>query len=352
MDPIELTKTEKQYLSDELDKVSRSFALVIPTLEEPLNYQMGIAYLICRVVDNIEDCTQPLEWKALRFQEFHGLINEPAAAAQILTRWSRESWPGLTPDETAMMGERSGSMLWGIFASLPETVQSIIRHWSAEMANGMAIIEGPDRDVMSQEYDGILVLSEPADYNEYCFYVAGTVGHMATELAVRHYGLSDEIADQLIAGSESCGRGLQKTNILKDFAGDVGRGISYLPYVWHQEIDFTSLKLTGAPIEWTRKVLDDVVQELREATAYLLTLPYEASGYRMASLMSLLPAYQTLLLAAKKHDLLFTPKHQVKISRSTMMKCKWDAKSLLNNNDGVRKYSERLEREIAQALAS
>ena len=220
------------------------------------------------------------------------------------------------------------------------------------MADGMAIVEGPEQGTLLEEHDGILVLADASAYNDYCFYVAGTVGHMVTELAVHHYGLPDEIAEQLTASCEACGRALQKTNILKDFAKDLNRGISYIPYTWHQEIDCTSLNLAGAPIEWTRKVIGDVVQELHDATGYLTTLPYSASGYRMASLMSLLPAYQTVLLAAKMHKVLFTPAHQVKISRPTMMKCKLDAKLMLNNNEAIRGYSERLEREIEKALAS
>ncbi len=352
MDSIELTQAEKRYLSDEMEKVSRSFALVVPTLEEPFNFYTAVAYLVCRVVDNIEDCTQPFDWKDRRFQEFHQLLETPAIASNILASWGQELWPGLTPDETAMMGETTGLRLWEIYAKIPEGDRSAIRRWAAEMADGMAIIEGPERDKMLEEHDGILVLTNASSYNDYCYYVAGTVGHMVTELAVRHYGLSDEIASQLIASCEACGRGLQKTNILKDFAKDLKRGISYIPYSWHQEIDCTSLDLTGAPIEWTRKVIGDVVQELQDATDYLLPLPHEASGYRMASLMSLLPAYQTVLLAAKMHKVLFTPAHQVKISRPTMMKCTLDAKLMLNNNDAIRGYSDRLEREIEKALAS
>jgi uncharacterized membrane protein len=112
MDPIELTQAEKRYLSDEMEKVSRSFALVVPTLEEPFNFYTAVAYLICRVVDNIEDCTQPFDWKERRFQEFHRLLDEPAVAPQILAIWGQEMWPGLTQDETAMMGEITGMLLW------------------------------------------------------------------------------------------------------------------------------------------------------------------------------------------------------------------------------------------------
>jgi farnesyl-diphosphate farnesyltransferase len=54
---LELTQAEAEYLADTMQRVSRSFALVVPNLEEPLNHFVGIAYLMCRVADNIEDCS-------------------------------------------------------------------------------------------------------------------------------------------------------------------------------------------------------------------------------------------------------------------------------------------------------
>ena len=72
---LELTDAEKKYLDEMMNKVSRSFAIVVLNLEKPLNCYMAAAYLICRVVDNIEDCNQPFAWKWQRFQQFHRLID-------------------------------------------------------------------------------------------------------------------------------------------------------------------------------------------------------------------------------------------------------------------------------------
>lgn len=346
---LKLSDAEKTYLDDTMNKVSRSFAIVVRNLEEPLNDYMSTAYLLCRVVDNIEDCTQPFAWKEQRFQEFYQLIEEPANAPQILATWSQESWHGLTQDESEMMGSVRGLILWTIYAQIPQSSRSIIRRWVAEMADGMMRVEDPNQHPLLEDRAGVRVLATESDYNQYCYYVAGTVGHMATELVIVHYGLA-EVATRLLTNCEACGRSLQKTNILKDFAEDIGRGISYLPFTWHQEADCTPLSLAGAPRQWKKKVIDDVVQELHDATEYLLALPYDAAGYRMASLMSLLPAYQTLLLAAKRHELLFTPEHHVKISRPTLAKCKWDAHSMLTDNDAVKRYSQRLESAINSAL--
>jgi farnesyl-diphosphate farnesyltransferase len=334
-----------------MNKVSRSFAIVVLNLEEPLHGYMATAYLICRVVDNIEDCTQPFAWKQQRFQDFHRLIAEPASAPQILAVWSQESWPGLTQDELEMMGPARGLILWRIYAQIPERSRSVIRRWTSEMADGMLRVENPDQHPLLENRDGIRVLAAESDYNAYCFYVAGTVGHMATELVVDHYGLAEDVAIRLAASCEACGRGLQKTNILKDFAEDLGRGISYLPYTWHQEADCAPLSLAGAPVRWKKKVIDDVARELHDATEYVVALPYHAAGYRMASLMSLLPAYQTLLLAAKGHAMLFTTEHHVKISRPTFAKCQGVAQSMLTDNEAVRRYRLRLEGEIDAALA-
>ena len=80
---------------------------------------------------------------------------------------------------------------------------------------------------------------------------------MATELVVDHYGLAEDVAIRLSASCKACGRGLQKTNILKDFAEDLGGGIYYLPYTWHQEADFAPLSLAGAPMQWKKKVIDN-----------------------------------------------------------------------------------------------
>jgi len=348
---LDLTDAEKKYLDDTMNKVSRSFAIVVLSLEEPLNTTMAAAYLICRVVDNIEDCAQPIAWQEQRFREFHRLIEEPASAPQILALWSQESWPGLTQDESDMMGQVRGSILWEIYAKLPERSRSIIGRWASEMADGMLRVEDPDQHPLLENRGGVRVLAAESDYNEYCFYVAGTVGHMTTELVVVHYGLAEDVTTRLLATCEACGRGLQKTNILKGFAEDLGRGISYLPYTWHREADYAPLSLAGAPAQWKKMVIDDIVRELHEATEYVVALPYDAAGYRMASLMSLLPAYQTLLLAAKRHETLFTSGHHVKISRATMAKCQWDAHSMLTDNDAVRRYSRRLEGEIDAVMA-
>ena len=347
---FELTQAQSAYLDIWMNRVSRSFALVVPWLEEPLNHFLATAYLLCRVADNIEDSRQPFVWKEQRFHEFLGLLADPALAASVLSGWDAQSWPGLTADERATMGPQDGLQLWQIYALIPDEPRVVIRHWVSSLAEGMRQIEDPRQPPSLVSRRGARLPASVEDYNGYCYFVAGTVGHMATELVIQHYGLADDIAIQLRANCEACGRGLQKTNILKDYATDLSRGISYLPDEWLREAEYAPLSLDGAPAAWKKKVIDDAMDELRDATDYVLALPYNAVGYRIASLVCLLPAYQTILLAAERHKELFTSDHKVKISRPTMFRCLQDAQAMVADNEAIVLYGRRVERAVSAAF--
>ncbi len=344
---FELTHTQKEYLNVLMNKVSRSFAVVVACLEEPLRDYMATAYLVCRVTDNIEDCKQPMAWKQSRFAELSQLLQEPTLASDILSSWDRVEWPGLTSDEREQMGLESGLSLWQIYALIPDDARSSIRRWASVMAEGMKHLEDPQHAPLWVTRSGVQILSGEEDYDRYCYFVAGTVGHMATELIISHYGLTDGVADNLLSTCEACGLGLQKTNIVKDFAKDLARGICYLPDAWMSEVERSPLLLAGAPADWKGKVLNNVMDELEKSVDYVLVLPYRAVGYRIASLLCLLPAYQTILLAAQRQGELFTRDHHVKISRTTMSQCLLDAQSMLADNDAILRYSQEVKRAVA-----
>jgi farnesyl-diphosphate farnesyltransferase len=334
-----------------MNKVSRSFAVVVAALEEPLKYYLAAAYILCRVVDNIEDCTEPIDWKKARFGEIAQLLAEPEQAQEVLKIWEAGAWSGLTRDEKNLMTSRDGLLLWQIFSQFPPEVRKIICYWTLQMVQGMSHLQDAAYQPNFVKYAGIQVLAGEQDYNHYCYIVAGTVGNLATELVILHYRLPDSVADHLLKNSQACGRGLQKTNIIKDFRKDLTRGICYLPDEWLSEVGHTPLSLHGATSEWKRKVLADVLAELKDATDYVLALPYGAAGYRIASLLCLLPALQTILFAAQNQGSLFTSLHPAKISRQTFEQCVLDARKLTMNNQHVLDYYQRLENQLNREFA-
>ena len=67
------------------------------------------------------------------------------------------------------------------------------------------------------------------DLNEYCYYVAGVVGEMLTELFCDYSSDIDAHQNELMNLAVSFGQGLQMTNILKDIWDDHKRGACWLP---------------------------------------------------------------------------------------------------------------------------
>jgi len=348
--PFKFNKTQLDYLQTQMNRVSRSFAVVVDPLEGPLKGYLSIAYLICRVADNIEDCRESYDWKEKRFDEFKSLLTDPSNALQVLSPWGLYRWPGLSPSEKMMMGSSVGGKLWKIYTAIPRAKRVIIQRWASRMADGMMRLEDPEYDPLFLDHQGIRVLSKEADYDEYCFIVAGTVGHMATELVIDTYNLNGDVSHNLLETSEACGRALQKTNILKDFRNDLGRGICYLPDEWLREVAYSPLSLEGVPAAWKQMVIKNILDELHTATEYVTSLPLELETYRQSTLLCLLPALQTNLLAAKENGTLFTSDHQYKISRLTMGKCIPTAQQLARDNYQIATYSEKLQREIKQLL--
>ena len=342
---------QENYLSAQMNKVSRSFAVVVSVLEQPLRGYLSIAYLLCRVADNIEDCEFPLDWKKERFSEFIHLLGNPSKAGKVLEYWDEVSWSGLTLDEENLMRFSAGRDLWNTYASIRSVEQEIIQRWITVMADGMSHIGEVGYPPAFIEEQGVQLLAGKNDYDDYCYLVAGTVGHMATELVIDYYNLNEEASNEALRTCEACGRALQKTNILKDFMEDLERGISYLPGEWLREADYAPLRLEGARLDWKQMVFEDILSELNTATEHVLALPKHATGYRMATLLCLLPALQTNLLAAKRRDQLFTRNHTYKISRLAMSKCLLDARRMVQKDDQILAYSQRMQAEVGMKLS-
>ena len=188
-----LHEEQEEYLSEWMQKVSRSFALVVPFVEEPLTHYLATAYLLCRVADNIEDCAQPVAWKHARFAELATLLEDPDAGRA-----------GAGPVARTKHGR--GSPKTSRRSCCPPTARrcgrstrtsrnrrgEIMRRWVRAMAEGMADLDEPEREPRFVNRDGVQVLGEEADYNGYCYIVAGTVGHMSTELVIQHYDVDAE----------------------------------------------------------------------------------------------------------------------------------------------------------------
>jgi farnesyl-diphosphate farnesyltransferase len=164
-------------------------------------------------------------------------------------------------------------------------------------------------------------LEHSTDLDDYCYYVAGVVGEMLTELFC---GYSPEIGRQraaLGALASSFAQGLQMTNILKDVWEDRSRGACWFPQeVFSRHgVDLVQVspdKQTAAFSAAMDELVGIAHAHLRNALDYTLLIPAHETGIRRFCLWAIGLAILTLRKIAKNPG--FTSGTQVKVTRATV----------------------------------
>jgi farnesyl-diphosphate farnesyltransferase len=205
-----------------LQKTSRTFALTIPCLPEPTRAEVGIAYLLFRIIDTFEDAVLwPPALRLEALKQFAGLLDRPAAEARPLA----ESWTREPPLAHAGYQELLAHTPFVLeqFQSLRPEARAVLRTHVARSAEGMAGF------VQRIEPGGRLLLETVEDLRAYCYAVAGIVGEMLTELFLLGRPSLARVAKDLRARAAEFGEGLQLVNILKDARPDAAEGRTFLP---------------------------------------------------------------------------------------------------------------------------
>ncbi|NNG16903.1 MAG: phytoene/squalene synthase family protein [Gemmatimonadales bacterium] len=296
-----------------LPKVSRTFALCIRLLPRPLAESVTIAYLLCRIADTVEDAVDlSVAEKRELLSHFNACLDREGPDAAPL----REAFVACRNDEEHLAFD--ADIVLGEFRALSPAEQEAVRPWVQEMCLGMAEFARAGRQVPGATLEA---LNDLAELDRYCYYVAGTVGHLLTGL----FRLSDARADleryaALDQLATSFGLGLQLTNIIKDVADDHHRGWSFVPQDLCVEAGVPPEKLFDPAYRTqSRQVMDTLIQEARRHLAdslqYCTLLPHRLYRVRLFCLTSFYFAVRTLRRA--EHDQrLLEPAHKLKITRA------------------------------------
>ena len=296
-----------------LRKVSRTFSRPIEVLPGDLRKAVTCGYLLCRIVDAVEDnAAFTLSDRDERYRAFHDVIRGTALAAEFERSWS--GIDGSPPEEIELSSQIHRVM--AVLDTVSLQMREAVLRWVAEMARGMQIYSH-----RSAGPDGVIAPSTTEDLQRYCYFVAGTVGHMLTELFSCEMGLrpDDPIARQLNENAEAFGTGLQLVNILKDITDDLHRGWSFVPRSLCSAQGLTNRELVD-PSRRTdahRAVVplfDLSRRNLGRALDYALAVPAEHREIRLFCLLPLWLAVRTVGLAYG-NDAMFTPGEAVKVSR-------------------------------------
>ncbi|MCC6430224.1 MAG: phytoene/squalene synthase family protein [Gemmatimonadaceae bacterium] len=321
-----------------LPAVSRTFALGIKALPGPLGQAVLDAYLLCRIADTVEDALDvDPNVKAGLFDEFLAAFDSSEALERFLLGVKT-----LRGDEAHLTLTCNADLVFTHFARLPEATRAVVRKWVTEMVVGM-------RKFVLLYPHGIRIQTVE-EYKEYCYYVAGTVGYMLTDLWHEH---SSSIGARRYAIlRERCrafAEALQTVNILKDVAVDAEKENSvYVPEeLLRAHGSSQSSILSPELIAKNREALAQLIQlawhDLEEARNYLLLIPRRAVSIRLFCILPLLLAYATLRDLVQTTAML-KPGGSVKISRREVKSLLMTGALMVMSNSGVRWLVGRVRR--------
>jgi farnesyl-diphosphate farnesyltransferase len=324
-----------------LPYVSRTFALTIPQLPTPLRTAVTNAYLLCRIADTIEDePTLSAEETRLFLGRFTRVVRgtEPAAALarEVAQRLSERTLPA--ERELVSRMERVIEVTTGLTAERPAIERCI-----AVMCRGMHHF---------QQTASLQGLARASDLDSYCYYVAGVVGEMLTDLFCCHSSAAAAQRAALQELSTSFAQGLQLTNIIKDFWEDRSRGACWFPrdlFASHGvELAALSPQRSTAGFQaGVRELVAVAHGHLRNALAYTLLLPRTDTGIRLFCLWAVGLAVLTLRkIAATPH---FTSGAQVKVSHSAVLLVRLATSAAVRNDRLLRRMFEHAARGLPLA---
>lgn len=211
-------------LSRLLLRTSRTFALAIPCLPQPLHRQVGTAYLLFRIIDTVEDGDLIDGFQKSRMlHQFAETLNTPPPAGALAERLSEfcQVRPSRDEDEWLLHG-RSPSVVATACEFEPgarQVILSAVRRCAAGMR----------RFVIAGGEHGSVRLQSGPQLHEYCFCVAGLVGEMLTQLFLEEDRVLDAVADQLMIHASAFGEALQLVNILRDSDSDGRQHRQFIP---------------------------------------------------------------------------------------------------------------------------
>lgn len=298
-----------------LPGVSRTFALAIEGLKEPLRGAVCVSYLLCRILDTVEDA--PGLTTSQRGDLLFPLLRSLRDRQPVCEAWEAGALTLLetrSSDSDLDLMAASGQVADALY-SLEPPVQTAIVRWVCEMGGGMV------RTSAQMGETGLKTLPHMAALDRYCYYIAGTVGYLLTDLFFLHSDRIDrERFYQLQEEAEAFGLGLQKVNILKDIGDDVGRGWCFIPTDLLAAEGLVPADLADPARDEAAQraclpVLRTAADHLERGWRYLSLMPVEEHEVRLFLGYSLFFAAKTLALVAEDPTKLTCRDEKLKISR-------------------------------------
>ena len=343
-----LTPEHRDYCREALPAVSRTFALGIELLHEPLRDEIGVAYLICRILDTIEDTTD------LPANERAALLDR--CATELV---DESKWRDCCRDIEAMF---SGNGHHGEDHELCRNATTVLTTFhefrpgarEAQQVSIREMSEGMAETVRREERGEGLRLDDEEDLKRYCYYVAGTVGKLlCNEWALDRESITPEVKAALDERAVSFGLGLQVTNIIKGVTDDIARGVAYVPHKLFAAAGIDLQTLIDDPTdprgrEVVAGLADMTLLWLDEALEYTVTIPSSERDIRLFCALPLVFAVRTLARALKTTEVF--SEDVLKITRNEVKQIHAEVEAAIADDAALRAIHQRERAEVVAQI--
>ncbi len=292
-----------------LPRVSRTFALGIKLLPPKLEPPVRLGYLLCRIADTVEDeLGMTAQRKAELLDAFLACF-EDSRLAEAFGDCAAELRAN---DDYLELVTHTGAT-FASFHALDAATRAILRRWVTEMVRGM-------RAFVLEHPHGIRITSL-TEFRRYCYFVAGTVGHLLTDLWHAHSAFVGQATyERLLQDCEAFGEALQTVNILKDIAWDAEHeNAIYVP----SELLAANGSAHDAILREDRRagsraslagLMDLAQDDIERSLRYIEGIPAAAMRIRLFCALPLLFAIATMR-ELERSDAMLVPGGGVKIGR-------------------------------------
>ena len=320
-----------KYAEEILLQVSRTFALNINALKGKLHKSILLAYLYLRIADTVED--DP-DMKASEKEVILGLFADIFRTSELsdeaVAKFEQslpESWS--KSEHPYMNLCRHTHVVVPLLKELPEVYAAPVRDVTIEMCHGMAKFALRQEAALSS---GWFTLESVADLDEYCYYVAGIVGKLLSNLfAADTCLISESRKAEMQKLDVSFGLALQVANIVKDCVEDSTRRVCFVPEEICRRHGFAhSYEMFASDIADEKRddfnkrraavmkeLVDKAWKHLDDAIAYTKLIPNVKMRTRLFCLWPLFMAAENMKLIGDGSSLFATGK-KVKITRDTV----------------------------------
>ncbi len=346
------SKITTKYL---LDLVSRSFALTIPLLDKNKKLKVEIQYLLARIIDTIEDSNHNIQDKETLISAFINILNDINAKAikkdsmkdmqieddslaestanienkkfnEELENFKRVVIDKTINDNDKILIENMNIVL-KTFTTFSEDIRKTSISYLKEMGYGMIYYQ--DHPIRTFE-----------DLNDYCYYVAGTVGLYLTDIS--------NTLDKLNIDKDKAkrfGLFLQKVNIIKDAPKDYTENRVFWPLSMFDNENpapyFEDEAYRELFIHILEAMISNALNDFKDSIEYIISIDNKkAPGYKQFCIIVALMGYETLKFISENKENFLTLE-EIKIAKKTTTNIVTKAKSGFYTNKKLEDFIQK-----------